>query len=85
MRRLALTVLLLSAALALAVAAASLEGHRFGEVPAMVQIGIGFGIDLELMLPAALASLLLTRLPYPATAILLRVAASWCAAMRQCR
>jgi hypothetical protein len=58
-----------------------LAGHTFSEVPVLLKLGLATGILLIAAASAALTAMALERFPYPATAILARVAASWCAAI----
>ena len=58
-----------------------LAGHTFAEVPLLLKIGLGMGCLLIAAISAALGAMALERFPHPATAILLRVVSSWCAAI----
>jgi hypothetical protein len=58
-----------------------LAGHTFTEVPLLLTLGLGTGCLLIAAASAALGAMALERFPHPVTAILLRVASSWSAAI----
>ena len=71
----------LGALAAVSVTALAFEGHALGSLPLMIYLGVLFGANLALAVPAGLARLALTRLPPVPARIALRVVASWCAAI----